>query len=493
MQQTGNLKRQALGGAAWSVARFGSEQVFRFVVFAFLARLLSPTDFGVFALALIFVDVGRILASAGMSEAMIRSENADEELAETLFWLSAARSLVVTVILVALSIPLAALLKQPAVAPVIMALSACLLFEPLSQVHSARATRAFKNKALTGIALTANFTSGACAVVAALNGMGLWSFVISQVVYGVLGTVLVWIFLPWKPRFHGVSRRRLFEVARFSGNMVLAQLLYVSIGRTQDFVTGRFLGPASLGHLRVAGRVFDVINQALIVPLSAVALPTLSRLQDNDQGFRNAFSRMAALSCMVACPASLGFAAVAPDALPLLFGSQWVESVDVVRILGLAAPATVLGAFAGPTLLALGRSDTMVRFALLQLVTVAVFSLSAVQYGIVVLAAANVTRLYLTLPIQLWLFTRATGMSAWSVLRNVIPPAASSLIMAGSLFLVTPSVQAAIDSPVLRLCVLVPLGVAIYGGVLLAGWRGFVLDQIQGVRSALATRGGAEA
>lgn len=493
MPQTAELKRQALGGAAWSVARFGGEQVFRFIVFVFLARLLTPSDFGLFALSLVFVDVGRILAFAGMSEAVIRSEQADDELADTLFWLSLGRTFVVSMALVLLSLPLAAVLKQPMTAPVIMSLAACLMFEPLTQVHSARATRAFKNKALTGIALFCNFASGGAAVVAAMNGLGIWSFVISQVVYGVLVTGLIWSIFPWAPRLSGFSRRRLSEIGRFSGNMVFAQLVYVSVARTQDFVTGRFLGPASLGQLRVAGRVFEVINQALVTPLAAVALPTLSRLQDNDRGFRNAFSRMAALSSVVVCPASLGFAAVAPDALPLLFGPQWVEAIPLVRVIALGAPVAVIGAFAGPTLVALGRSDTMVRFALLQLVTVAAISLSAVQFGLLALAVANVARAYLTMPIQLWMFSKATGMKGWEVTRNVVPPIIGSVIMAGVLMAAAPSIHAWIESPILRLCVMVPMGVMIYGAVLLAGWRSFVLDQVQGVRSALAARGGAGA
>lgn len=493
MERSGELKRQALGGAFWSVARFGSEQVFRFVVFAFLARLLSPTDFGIFALASIFVDVGRILGSAGISESMIRAEKADDELSDTLFWLAVGRGLAVAGVLIGLAVPMANLLSQPAVAPVIMALGACLLFEPLSQVHSALATRAFKNKGLTGIALFCNFTSGASAVVAAYFGLGLWAFVISQLVYGILATVLTWFLFPWMPSFRGFSWARLKEVAKFSNNMVLAQLLYVCIARSQDFVTGRFLGPSALGHLRVAGRVFDVITKALIMPMAAIALPTLSRLQDNDERFRNAFSRMAALSCLVACPASLGFAAVASDALPLLFGNQWVEAIPVVQILGLAIPAGVLSAFASPTLAALGRSDTMVRFALLQLVAVTLISVWAVRYGIVVLSAANVARAYLVLPVQLWLFTRATGMSGWAVMRNVIPPAGASMAMAAVLLLITPYMQGAIASPILRLLVMVPLGALLYGGVLLVVWRRFLFDQIEGVRSALAARGGAEA
>lgn len=489
LQGHANLKRQAMGGAAWSLARFGSEQVFRFFVFAFLARILSPRDFGIFALATIFVDIGRILASSGMAEAMIRSEKADDELANTLFWLAVGRGLTVAVGLGLLAIPIAAILKQPVAAPVIMALGACLLFEPLSLVHNSRATRAFKNKALTAIALTANFTSGASAVIAALSGLGLWSFVVSQVVYGVIGTSLAWMTFPWMPKLGGFSRARLKEVVKFSGNMMLAQLLGVSVSRAQDFFAGRFLGAASVGQLRVAGRVFDVINQAMIVPLAAVALPTLSRLQDNDQRFRNAYSRMLSLSAMVACPAALGFSAVAADAIPLLFGQQWTPAVPVVQVAGLLAPISVLTFFSGPALTALGRADTVVRFAVLQLVAVTAVALVSVRFGLVALAAAQVARAYLLIPLQLWLFTKATGMSGWSVLRNVVPPAAAALIMAAALHLLAPGLRGWIAEPIPRLAVAVPLGVVIYFGVLLLFWRRFVFNQIEGVRSALSGEG----
>lgn len=487
-EPNGNLKRQALGGAGWGVARFGSEQVFRFVIFMFLARMLSPRDFGIFALASIFVDVGKVITSAGLQETLIRSEKADDELANTMFTWSLLLSIIVAAGLSIASIPLAVFLKQPSVAPVIVALALCLLFTPLAVVHNARATRSFKNKTLTGIALTANFTSGAATVVAAYQGLGIWSFVISQVVYGVVGTVLAWVYFPWMPRLKGFSRRRLREVAGFGGNMMLAQLLYISIARAQDFISGRFLGPAILGQMRVAGRVFEVIQMALVAPMAAMALPTLSRLQDDNKRFKSAYSRMLALASLITCPASLGFAAVAPDALPLLFGQQWVQAVPIVQIIGLAAPISVLASFAGPSLTALGRADTVVRFAWLQLVTVLIVSVWAVQYGVIALAIVGVVRSYLVTPIQLKLFGKATGMTTWEVLRNVMPSTVASFMMAGVIWLIQPAVGGWISEPILRLMFLVPLGVLLYGAILFILWRPFMMDQIEGVRSALNER-----
>lgn len=488
LQPNGDLKRQAVGGAVWGLARFGTEQVFRFAVFAFLARLLSPTDFGVFAMATIFVEVGRILCFSGLAESLIRAEHADDELSETLFWAALIRTGLVFAGLALLSVPAAAALGQPQVAHVIVALGACLFMEALTTVHSARATRAFRNQRLTIIALVCNFVAGASTVVAAFQGLGIWSFVVNQVVYGLLGIILLWSSFPWAPKFRGMSRKAVAATMSFSGHIMMAQVLNVAGSRIQDFVTGRFLGPALLGQMRVGGRVFDMMYQGMITPLAAVALPTLSRLQDDNQGFRNAFSRMAALSGLAACPAMLGFAAVGADAIPLLFGAQWSEVTPVVRILGLMAPAWVLSAFVGPTLTALGRGDTVMRYAMLQIVAVLTLALLAVRFGLVGIATAVVVRTYLMLPIQLWLFRRATGMSPWEVLGNLVPSMGSALAMSGILMLVEPSIRAWIDDPIPRLCVMVPLGVAIYGGVLLLVWRRFTLRQIEGLRSVIASR-----
>lgn len=480
-----DLKRQAAGGAAWGLARFGTEQVLRFAVFAFLARWLSPADFGLFALATIFVDIGRILAFSGLSESLIRAEVADDELSETLFWSAIVRAGAVFVSLAALSIPAAHALGQPQVAPVIVALGGCLMFEALTNVHSARATRAFHNRRLTVIALVCNFSGGAATVAAAYGGLGIWSFVINQMVYGVLGMALLWTSFPWAPKFRGVSRRRLKETFAFSGNIMLAQVLYTVGNRAQDFVAGRFLGPSALGQLRVGGRVFDMMYQAAIAPLAAVALPTLSRLQGDNQAFRNAFSRMTALSALITCPAMLGFAAVGGDAIPLLFGPQWAEAASVMRILSLVAPAWVMGAFGGPTLTALGRGDTVMRYACLQIVTVLAASLFAVRFGLHGMAIALVVRTYLMLPVQLWLFRRASGMGAWEVLRNLVPPMGAALVMTGALLALQPAIQGTIGAPILRLMVSVPLGVVLYAATLLLVWRRFLFQQVDAVRGVL--------
>ncbi|OJU12154.1 MAG: hypothetical protein BGN86_08995 [Caulobacterales bacterium 68-7] len=481
----GKLTRMAAGGAFWGLTRFATEQVFRLIVFACLARLLSPSDFGIFALAVIFVDLGRILAFTGLSESLIRAESADDELSDTLFWLAIARGGAVFVSLAALSIPAARIIGQPQVAPVIVALGACLLLEAMTSIHVARATRAFRNRRLTLIALVCNFAGGAATVFAAYKGAGIWSFVVNQVVYGLLGIVLMWSAFPWAPRFRRPSRARLNEVLGFSGQVMAAQLLFVLGSRAQDFVAGRFLGPASLGQLRVGGRVFDMMYQAMIAPLAIVALPTLSRLQNDPEAFRKAFARMAALSAMITCPAMLGFAAVGTDAIPTLFGQQWAEAASVMRILSLVAPALVLGAFGGPTLMALGQGATVLRYAVLQVVTVVVASLFAVRFGLHGLAVALVVRTYLLLPVQLWIFKRASGIRPWEVLRNLIPPMGAALVMAGILLALEPWVRGLIGQPVLRLFLTVPLGVVLYGAVLALVWRGFVAEQIQAVRSVL--------
>ena len=107
---------------------------------------------------------------------------------------------------------------------------------------------------------------------------------------------------------------------------------------------------------RTAWRTVELIAQAVIMPFSQVALPTLGRLQDDLPAFRRAYLRIISVSAALAFPAIVGFAVLAPYAIPLIFGDQWAESARIAQVLGFMALPFTLNRFAGPALGTLGQS-----------------------------------------------------------------------------------------------------------------------------------------
>jgi O-antigen/teichoic acid export membrane protein len=469
------LKARAVSAAVWSLVGQAANQGIRFGVFVVLARSLDPKHFGVFALAALFIDYASIVSSAGLAEAVVQTREVDDELLDTIFWALLLLTAIIAAVTAALSPLFAWFAGVPEAQPLIVALAATMLFNPLASVHSMLGARNFQNRSLTIRGIIASTCGGITAVVAAWRGLGVWSLVAQSFVSGLLGVVLTWAMFSWRPgsRF---SRLRLRSLWHFSGHMLLSRILQVSIIRVQEVIAARFLGAAALGEFRVGGRVLELLNSSFIGPLAGSAFPVLSRVQDDAERFAGAYCRMIALCGIFAIPAAFGFGAIAQDAVPLLFGAKWAQSIGVVQTLSLLAPAQVLAWFYAPTLAARGRPDAMSKTAVVQLVGTVLFSAVAVWFGIVALAAAYVARSYLTLPIQLRLFSNATGIGRRRILATILPPIWASIWMIAGIALA--SKLLAHWTPWSRLAVTAPLGGLIYFATLAGFFPRFLRQHV---------------
>jgi O-antigen/teichoic acid export membrane protein len=319
--------------------------------------------------------------------------------------------------------------------------------------------------------------------------------VVQRAVTEATGAAMVWHAYPWRPG-RRYSRAVLREVAGFSGSMTVTSLLYTMLVRLQDLVVGRMIGVAAVGVYRTAWRTVDLISQAAILPFSQVSLPVLARLQDDLPSFAKAYLRIVRVSSTLALPAIVGFAALAPEAITLVFGQRWAASAGIARILGLMAVPFVLNYFAGPALAAVNRSGALAWIAGLQVTLTAVLTILAAPFGLQAIAAAYVLRSYLTLPVQMWALKRYTGVPYGPVLRAIAPALATSLAMGGALLALYQPLRSRLDSPGLFLGVMMLIGAGIYAGLLLVFARGFVAREVGDLRrlvTGAAPLNGAEA
>jgi O-antigen/teichoic acid export membrane protein len=267
--------------------------------------------------------------------------------------------------------------------------------------------------------------------------------------------------------------------------MTYAQVLYAVLVRVQDVIIGRFLGTAAVGVYRTAWRTVDLIGQGVITPFAQVSLPTLGRLQDDLPAFRKAYLRITAVCAVVAFPAVVGFAVLAPDIIPLIFGRQWVASGPVAQVLGLMALPFTLNRFAAPALATLGGSATLAKISTLQLLLTIALSLAAAPYGLTAMAGAYVLRSYLVLPFQLRAFKRYSGLAYGRLLGSITPPLITSVLMALALAGLDEVLGDRLRERGTYLLVMVPAGAAVYAATLLVLARAFVLEQVRDLRALL--------
>ncbi|MGZ8246339.1 lipopolysaccharide biosynthesis protein [Methylomagnum sp.] len=479
-----DLKRKAFGSILWTLARVGSDQVFSFLVFAILARRLTPHDMGLFALALACAELGKLVATAGFPEAIIRDDNPDRELTDTLFWANLLFSLAVAALLYGAAEPIAGFFQEPGLTPILRATAFIVPIAALGGVHTACKLREFGHKSMAARSVASGLIGGGLGVYLAFTGWGVWSLVAQRAAMETVSTLLAWGAYPWLPRLN-VSFNRLGRVLKFSANMMINQVIWFAMVRSQDVVVGRVMTAASVGVYRVSWRAVDLTTQFAIGPFGTAALPFFARLAGDRVAFANAYTRLLAAMALVAFPAMLGLGAVADDLVPWVFGGQWTEAGKIARILSLLAVPTVLNALFSPALAALGKSGTIASVASIQLAATVGFMLVTAPFGLEAVAAAYVLRAYLLFPLQLLLLRRAAGVRIRAVIKSIFLPLLAALVMAGAILAAAPELRLSLGSGVEYLAVAVVGGAGIYILVLMVLGGPYFMNQIRALRTIL--------
>lgn len=464
MAQPPRLARRASASVFWSFVRFGSDQVFNFIIFVAMARLLSVADFGLFVVALVYAEVGKIIASAGLVSSLYRAPKITPTLADTVFWANLGLASVVALAGVVLREPIAAALGRPEGGNVVAALGFVVPITALGASHMSRNLRDFGHKALALRSLLSGTIGGGLALLAAFNGFGVWSLVVQRYAAETINTLVAWNAFRWRPGLK-FSFAALRQQLPLGGNVAASQLVILLISRSQDVIVSRVLGAAAVGAYRTAWKSIELTAQATITPFSTVSLPTLAKLQAEPEAFKRAYLRIVAVSAAISFPIIVGFGLLASELIPLIYGAKWSASVPVAQALTFLFAPYTLNLFADPALTALGRANVIFRLALIQLVGTLAFCTVAAPYGLMAVAIAYVVRSYLTLALQLWLFERATAISALSVLRAVTPQGLAVAAMSVVVLLLA-SVKAAFPNPWLFVACAVVVGGAVYLPVL---------------------------
>src|SRR5262249_7366914 len=194
-----DLRRKTRWSIAWTLVRIASDQLFSFVIFVILARLLSPSEVGTFAIAVVFSEVGGVIAIQGMVQNIPRARTLSPALADTVFWTNLGMALVVALVVFAGAPLVMDLIGQPGAAAPLQALGFVLPIAALGTAHLALRLREFGHKSLALRSVLGNTFGGAAAIAAALAGWGIWSLVVQRFVSEGVNAAMSWQAYRWVP------------------------------------------------------------------------------------------------------------------------------------------------------------------------------------------------------------------------------------------------------------------------------------------------------
>lgn len=428
-----DLKRKTINGVFWSGTQIWSARAVSFVIFAILSRLLDPEAFGLVALATLFITFVQPFQDQGFGDAIVQRADLDEGHLDTAFWTNLMIGTALTLLGMAASRYFAELFHEPQLVVIIQWLSLSFVLASLSGVQAAilRRRLAFKELALREI--LAIIISGIVGVVLAFLGYGVWSLVVQDLAYLLIGAVVLWTVSSWRPGLR-FSKKHLMELSSFGLNIVGMNILNFLNTHTDDFLIGYFLGPTLLGFYTIAYKLFGTMKDLLTSVTNAVAFPTFSRLQDNPEKMRQAFYQALYYTGLIAFPIFIGMSIVAPELIPALLGPQWTLSIPVLQILTFLGILHSIFYFHDSLIIALGKPAWRLGMTFLNALSNVIAFAIAVRWGIVAVAAAYVIRGYLLSPTEIWMVHRLARVNVKTYFHQLLGPLLGSLGMTVTIF-----------------------------------------------------------
>lgn len=422
------MRQSAAKATFWAAMETGGAQVSSFVFFVVFAHILTPEEFGVYALAMAIVGAVNMMLFQGFGDALIQADQPDESYTSTVFWtnMMLAAGMIAVLQVIALLGPI--LFAEPMFQPVTACLSLICIPRAMVSVHSALARRDLDLRVFAIRTISGYVAGGVVGLALAFAGWGVWALVASTFVQTIVIVVVMWQASDWRPKWV-FSAPAFRDLLGFSKHFMAASIITSCIDDLGSILIGLSLDVTAVGYYALALRVIRSVIVVTMTPFQLVMMPVLSRIADNRAKFGAAYIDMVVIVSTVWVPAVAGLGLLAQDVMPMVFGDQWHHAVPVLQAMCLACVTLPLWAFAGQALSALGRPDAFAKIAFRQLGLYCLAFPVAAHFGIVAVGLAWSALSAVMVPITLVALRQSFGLDVRRLILKIARIALSGAVM----------------------------------------------------------------
>ena len=425
-----DLKGRSVRGGAVTLGAQAIKFVLQLGSTAILARLLTPADFGLIAMVAVFTNFVGLFKDLGLSTATVQRERITHAQASTLFWINVALSVALAVIGCALAPAIVWFYGEERLFWVTVAMSCTFIFGGLSAQHTALLRRHMRYLATTAIEVSSFAVAALAAVAVAWQTHSYWALATLVGVQAFASCVGSWMMSEWRPG-SPTTDADVGAMMRFGGSVSLTQMLNFVLRNADNLLLGWAWGSVTLGlYTRAYQLLMLPLNQA-VAPITAVAMPVLSRLQNEPDRFVRFYRSGVRLVASLTMPIAAYMLLNAEVAVRVLLGEGWSDAVPIFQLLAAAGIVESLNVTHAWLFMPLGRGRQLVRCAFFRTaIVLAAFGIS-LRWGAVGIAAAFAASRLLTRPFELWYASKGTPARVRDTLGAVLPAGVAT----GSAFL----------------------------------------------------------
>jgi len=425
--------RSARGGAITLVSQ-GLKFLIMMAGTMVLSRLLRPIDYGLIGMVVVVTGFISMFKDLGLASATIQREHITHEQISTLFWINVGLSAVVMLVTAAIAPLIAWFYGDSRLTTITIVFSLGFLIGGLSVQHEALLRRQMRFLRLAVIDVVSLLAAPLVGIFLALRGAGFWALVFGQLATSLTTTIGVWIACRWRPGF-AMRDSGVRSMLRFGGNITGFAVINYFARNLDNMLIGKVWGPQQLGLYARAYQLLLLPIEQVNAPITAVAVPTLSRLGDSPERYREAYMRMLEAVAILTMP-GVAFMIVTSDwIVALVLGPQWRDTAMIFSILGVSGLFQPIANTTGWLFISQNRTHQMFRWGLIYCSAIIVGIIAGLAWGAKGVATSYTLTMLCMMPLLFWYVGRSGPVRGGDFYRAMTPATIASLSILVALYL----------------------------------------------------------
>lgn len=372
----------------WSAIGRLSVQAIQFILGIILARILTPEEYGLLGIIIVFVAISHVFIDSGFTKALVQRQNRTEVDISTVFLFNIVISIVCYLIIWLASPFIADFYEIPSLSLLLRVLALELLLGALFAVPGTLLTIELDFKSLTKVNFVATLISGLVAIYLAYNDYGVWALVFQGLIRSLIMGVMMWIKLKWIPIwvFSVNSFKTLFA---FGSKLLISSLLSSIVNNFYNLFIAKIISTKDLGYYSRGSQFPSIFSDIIGSVLDSVLLPVLAKVQDQRELLVTYTKNIIISTALISVPIFFGLAILAEPLVKVLLTDKWLPAVPVLQIICFARLITNISGINVNLLYVIGRTDLALRQQYVKLGIRLVLIIAALKFGIIFIALAE--------------------------------------------------------------------------------------------------------
>ncbi|WP_297904428.1 lipopolysaccharide biosynthesis protein [uncultured Parabacteroides sp.] len=375
------LRKKTFNSFLWNLSDNFSVQIINFLTGIYMARILSPSDYGLMGMLLIFTAVSDAIMNGGLSTALIRKTDRTEVDMCTAFYFNIITGIVLYTILLLSASAIASFYSAPELKDLVKIAAIPFVINAFNLIQRTRMIIQMDFKTQAKYSIVSALIKGGSGIGLAYNGWGVWAIAWSGVIGTLTSCILYWWHSSWKPKliFSMKSFRELFG---FGSKLMLSSVLDVFGNNLYTLIIGKYFSASSLGYYTRAFGYASLPCNVFSGVLSRVTLPMLSQIQNDDERLAFIYKRLLSLSAFVIFPLMVDLALLARPLIVLMITEKWLPCAEYLQLLCFAFMLYPIHALNLNLLQVKGRSDLFLRLEVIKKGMMLLLLIIAIPFGI---------------------------------------------------------------------------------------------------------------